>query len=113
MSDFENLLNEEKHDTGDTDRERKISNRLAEIEQAIVDGYMVQSVEDRDCVYLVAKDFADNEALAVPKQVVADMFVDDPEIYCEWKNGYNQYIAKKEGQKLFPITQGRKLGGKK
>ena len=114
MSDFESLLSEECRETiAANERDESIDLRLAEIEQAVKDGYMVEDENDSDCVYMVAKDFSDGEYVTLPKRDIAAMFVDAPEVYLDWKNGYAQYRAEKEARTMFPVFNGRKKNGGK
>lgn len=85
---------------------QKVAHILVEIEEAIRIGYMVQDKFDSESVYLVAKDMLDGEFLPVPKDVVAELFADNQEMYNEWKADFDEYKEKrKEAEKNFALPK--------
>lgn len=100
MVEYENLYESEERENGITqeERERRIKICLNEIEQAIKAEFMVEDVNDKDSVYMVASDFKEGEYVSVPKYDVAQMFIDDSELYSTWKDAYMAYLKKREAR---------------
>ena len=98
--EYENLYESEERENGITqkERERRIKICLNEIEQAIKAEFMVEDVNDKDSVYMVASDFKEGEYVSVPKYDVAQMFIDDSELYSTWKDAYMAYLKKREAR---------------
>lgn len=95
------------------DRYQRIEARLAEIEQAIKDGFCVEDRENNENIYMVGADFKEGEYISVAKYDVAAMFVDDSELYEPWKNAYLEYLKNKsDARQLFRERAGGLFGKK-
>ena len=88
------------------ERNQKIAHILVEIEEAIRIGFMVQDNNESDNVYIVNKDMKDGEYLSIAKDVIAELFADESEMYDEWEKAFHEYKEKrKEAEKNFVLPK--------
>ena len=90
---------------------QKIAHVLVEIEEAINIGFMVQDKDDSDNVYIVTKDMKEGENISVPKDVIAELYAEENDMYEEWEKEFNEYKEKrKEAEKKVSLPKNFLLG---